>query len=121
VRHEKGLSRAEAIMDQMEKKVEVAQTRVKTRKDRSAMWEDINDISKEETRKAPKFQVLAHREIDDDEADWSDVPQHFEGDTEMKVVDGVQVPVSAAAVKLTLVDRLASATPSVAGDFDGIT
>ncbi len=85
------------------------------------MWEDINHVSREETRKAPKFQVLADRGADEDDAEWSDVPQPFEVDTEMKVVDGVQVPASAAAIKLTVVDRLASATPSVAGDFDGIT
>ena len=119
-RQEKGLARAETVMNQMVKKVEGSQSRTKKMRDRRALWDEVNEASKEEKRKAPRVQVLAD-EMNGSEDDWEDEPQAFEGDTEMKVIDGVQVPASAAGSKLVIVDRNLSANPSDAEDFDGIT
>jgi Alb1 len=120
-RQERGLARAEVVMDQLARKMEGAQSRDKKRRDRRAIWEEVNDASKEEKRKAPKFQGLANGVNWVDEDGWEDEPQTDGGDTEMKVVDGVEVPATAPATKLVVVDRTASATASDVDDFDGIT
>ena len=112
-RQEQGLARAEAVMSQMTKKLESAQSRQKKRKDRSAIWEEVNDAAEETKGKTPKFQLPADEGDDDD---WEDEPQAYTGDTEMKVVDGVQIPATAGST-LVVVDR----TTSEAGDFETIT
>lgn len=90
MRHEKGLARAEAVQAQLEVKVEEAKSRLKKRQSRRALWDDVNGASKEETRKAIKapgrFGAL------DDEDDMKDNIEPFYGDTEIKVIGGVQVP-----------------------------
>lgn len=102
-------------MDQLEKKVAGSQAKLKKRKERKAIWDEINDASNEEKRKTPKFAVLA----DEEEANggWEDETEE-DGDATMKVVDAVEVPASAAAHTLTVVDRTASAAGS---DVDEIT
>lgn len=54
VRQEKGLARAEAVMDQMERKVDDAKTKLKKRNMRKALWEEVNDATADEKRKAMK-------------------------------------------------------------------
>lgn len=116
VRQEKGLARAEAVMSQMEKKKVGADQKLKKRRDRRALWDEVNDASKEEQRKAPKFDILQSVEANDGE--WEDeIDDAVGGDTEMKMVDGVRVPANAAAIKMTVVERPASA--SVAPTDDG--
>ena len=105
------------VMDQMNKKVESAESRLQKRNARRAIWEEVNDASKEEKRKTPKLQVLANGTEDDA---WEDEPQAYPGDTEMKVVDGVQVP-TAAGSKLVVVDRTTSTNASDAEDMENIT
>jgi hypothetical protein len=109
-RMEKGLSRAEAVMDQMEKKVEGSQARSKRRRDRRALWEEVNDDAKEEQRKAPKFDVLQSVEDggDDEWVDENDDQAVAGDDTEMKIVEGVKVPANAAAIQMVVVERPAS-------------
>jgi Alb1 len=119
-RQEKGLARAEAVTAQMEKKVEEIQTKAKKRNQRRAIWEEVNEASLEEKRKTPKLQVLENGARGDDD-EWEDVPQAFEGDTEMKVVDGVQVPAAAGEIRLTVAVRTASANASEAEDYEEIT
>lgn len=41
-RQEKGLDRAEAVMDKKEKKIEVSKGRARTGQERSKAWEDLN-------------------------------------------------------------------------------
>ncbi|KAI9873031.1 MAG: hypothetical protein M1823_008022, partial [Watsoniomyces obsoletus] len=84
----------------MEKKVEELQTKAKKRNQRRAIWEEVNEASLEEKRKTPKLQVSENGAAGDVD-EWEDVPQAFEGDTEMKVVDGVQVPAAAREIMLT--------------------
>ncbi|RMZ90375.1 hypothetical protein DV736_g2417, partial [Chaetothyriales sp. CBS 134916] len=123
-RQERALARAETVMDQLENKVEGARSRVKKRKDRRAQWEEVNAASVEERRKAPQsaFDVLESIEgggngddgVDGDDGNDGDgaaaVHGGDGGDLEMKTVDGVQVPVGAAAVKMLVVERPASAS-----------
>ena len=113
-RQERGLEKAEIVMDRLEKKVAGSELRTKKRKDRAAVWDEINEASKEEKRKTPKWSVLN----DEQEAngEWED--EQEDDDAEMKVVDGVELPDSAAATKLVVVDRTASAAGS---DIDEIT
>lgn len=98
VRHEKGQARAEAVQDRFHTKVEDATSRLKKRQFRRGLWDEVNDASKEELRKTIKapgrFDVL-----NDDEAD--DGIEPFHGDTEIKVIDGVQVPTFATGQTLT--------------------
>lgn len=64
------------------------------------MWEEVNEMSKEEARKAIKgpgrFAALG-----DNEEEVEDDIQPFHGDTEIKVIDGVQVPTFATGQTLT--------------------
>jgi hypothetical protein len=117
-RQERGLARAEAVMDQMTKKMDSAQSRSKKRRDRRAIWEEVNDASKEAKRIAPKFQVGTNDE-DDLNEEWVD--EDGDGEAEMKVIDGIKVPAHAAGTKLVLVDRTASNTASEVDELDEIT
>ncbi len=120
-RQERGLVKAEMVMDRMEKKVAGAQSREKKRRERRALWEEVNDASKEEQRKMPKLNVLESVEGPGD-ADWEDESEGGKDgeDTEMKVVDGVKLPANAAAVKMVVVERPASASVAPT-DEDEIT
>ena len=114
-RQERGLARAEVVMDQLAKKVDSVHSREKRRKDRRAIWEEVNDASKEDKRKTPKLPVGP---IESDDEEWEDEPQAYEGDTEMKVVDGVQIPATAGS-KLVVADRTTSTNASDAEDLEG--
>ncbi|RMZ84845.1 hypothetical protein DV737_g1002, partial [Chaetothyriales sp. CBS 132003] len=101
VRQERGLARAEAVMDQLEKKVEGARSKVKKRRDRRALWEEVNAASVEERRKTPKlaFGVLESIEGggdgddgDDDGDGAAEARGGDDGDLEMKTADEVQAP-----------------------------
>lgn len=116
-RQERGLARAEVVMDRLAKKVDTVQSREKRRRDRRAIWEEVNDASKEEKRKTPRLPIGL---TESDNEEWEDEPQPYEGDTEMKVVDGVQVPATAGS-KLLVVDRTTSTNASDAEDLEGIT
>lgn len=93
------LERAQVVQDQHVSKVDEAKQRAKKVQARRALWEDINEATEEDVRKTIKapgrFDALQDDALEDDI-----VP--FEGDTEIKVLDGVQVPAFAAGTKMTL-------------------
>ncbi|KAI9375239.1 Alb1-domain-containing protein [Aspergillus egyptiacus] len=61
LRQQKGMDRAEATLDRLEKKVAKSENRAKTVKSRRADWNDLN-------KKATKFEALAEATNDDDDA-----------------------------------------------------
>lgn len=99
VRHQKGLEKGEATSDQLAAKVIDSKSRSRKRQNRRALWEDINNASNEEVRKAIK--APGRLDIDEDEEGKDDI-QPFHGDTEIKVIDGVQVPAFATGQSLSL-------------------
>ena len=115
-RQEKGSARAEVVSAQLEKKMAGSQSRLKKRRERKAVWDEVNDDAREEQRKTPKFQLLSNgnTENDENQDEWEDES----GDTEMKTVDGVQVPATAALTRLLVVDRPAS---NAGSDLDDIS
>ncbi|KAK5103935.1 hypothetical protein LTS08_003359 [Lithohypha guttulata] len=100
-RQEKVLQKAEAVHDILESKRADASSRLKRRQGRRALWDDINDTSTEEVRKAIKapgrFDTL-----DDGEDAVKDGIQPFHGETEIKVIAGVQVPTFATGQSMSL-------------------
>lgn len=102
-------------MDQLEKKKAGSQAKLKKRRERKAIWDEVNDASNEEKRKTPKFAVLA--DGDELNGEWEDEKEE-DGDANMEIVHGLEVPVSAPTHTLTVVDRTASAAGS---DVDEIT
>ncbi|OJJ61803.1 hypothetical protein ASPSYDRAFT_75810 [Aspergillus sydowii CBS 593.65] len=66
LRQQKGMDRAEAIMDQLEIKVAKSENRAKTVKSRRAEWSDLNG-------KATKFEALAEAGSNDDDDAMADV------------------------------------------------
>jgi hypothetical protein len=107
-------------MNQLEKKQESFQARQKKVRGRRAIWEEINDGAEEEKRKTPRFQVLGEDGHDqvvengNNDEEWEDE----QGDAEMKVVDGIVLPASAALNKIVVVDRTAS---NAGSDLEDIT
>lgn len=101
VRQAKDLARAQMVQDQLEAKVAEAKSRSKKVQSRRALWEDINSATTDETRKAIKgpgrFDAL-----NDESDDGKDDIQPFHGDTEIKVIDGVQVPAFATGLTMTM-------------------
>ncbi|KAL2845556.1 Alb1-domain-containing protein [Aspergillus pseudodeflectus] len=61
LRQQKGMERAEAVLDQQEIKLAKSNNRAKVVKNRRADWSDLNG-------KAAKFDLLASAENDDDDA-----------------------------------------------------
>jgi hypothetical protein len=120
-RQEKGLARAEAVMDQLEKKKALSQVKLKRVRGRRALWDEVNGEAKEEVRKAPKFQVLANGAVenedaaaDDDEA-WEDE----NGDADMKPAEIIEIPVTELK-KLVVADHI-SAGVDLEGGLDEVT
>lgn len=99
VRHERGQARAEAVQDRHETKVAEATSRLKKRQSRRALWDEVNDASKEEARKSIKAPGRFDSLIQDDGTE--DDIEPFYGDTEIKVIDGVQVPTFATGQTMT--------------------
>lgn len=100
VRHEKGQARAEAVQDRFHTKIADATSRLRKRQSRRALWDEVNDASKEEVRKAIKPPGRFDALNDDDDGTENDI-EPFHGDTEIKVIDGVQVPTFATGQTLT--------------------
>lgn len=115
-RQERGLARAEIVMDQLEQKKVDSQKKMKKVRGRRAIWDEINGEAKEEQRKAPKLFASTEGNADGENEEWEDVDE--QGDQEMKTVDGVKLPATAAVTKLVVVDRTAS---NAGSDLDDIT
>lgn len=93
-RQEKGLARAESVMDQLAQKLDSAQARLKKRNARKALWNDVNDATKEEQRKATGISILGNTGKDEDEEgrhNEEDVSMS-NGQTEPKVVGSTNGP-----------------------------
>lgn len=105
VRREKGLSRAEAVQDQLGSKIADSKFRLKKRQGRKALWDDINSTSKDEARKAIKGPGRFDMLKDDDETENDPILEPYHGDTEIKVIDGVQVPAFAVGIPMTISGR----------------
>lgn len=117
-RQEKGLARAEIVMDQLEQKKVGTQNKMNKVRGRRAIWDEINGDAKEEQRKAPKYMAFVEGAVSEDaeNQEWEDVDEH--GDEQMKTVDGAELPVIAGVSKLVVVDRTAS---NAGSDLDDIT
>lgn len=117
MRQEKGLVRAEAVMDQMEKKVGGAKARLKARQGRKSAWEDINSAASEEQRKMPKSlqdatvtgenqNPMDEREGEDlrmtsstNDIDGTEVIQHEAGSVVPNSRDSIMPPSNTGAAK----------------------
>lgn len=125
-RQEKGLQRAEIVLDQLERKKVEAKERGKKVKGRARGWEEINEGAEEEVRKTPRLGLGngVNGEGDGEgDGEWEDVNGKEEGgDTEMGVVEveGVQVkvPANAALTKVVMPVRPAS---NAGSDLEDIT
>jgi hypothetical protein len=94
MRQKRGLQRAEAVMDQMEKKVEGAKQREGRRRERRKVWEEVNSgvngVGKTAKRKVGGS---VGQEEGEGERQWEDVDGEVEdGDKEMESFDGTEVP-----------------------------
>ncbi|KIW21567.1 hypothetical protein PV08_02147 [Exophiala spinifera] len=117
-RQEKGLARAEVVQDQLSKKVDDAGSRLKKRRDRKKLWDDVNSSASN----FDKMKAILGENADDAEDDgWVDEEME-DSMNDVKIVEGVRVPVSAPATKLVVVDGTASApTTDVEDEVDKIT
>ena len=116
MRHERGIQKAEAVSDRTELKVQDAKSRLRRRQNRRAMWEEVNEDSKEETRKtikAPGRDMEAGDEVVDE-------IEAYPGDTEIKVIDGVLVPSFATGQAMNVAVAPAFAASKTPGSF-GVT
>ena len=112
IRQEKGLARAEVVMEQLEKKVDGVKKRMRKRNARKGTWDEVNGTvtgtGREERRKA--VQGEAGMEVDDD-SKWEDEAAdqtRLASNGEKKIVDGVILPAAAATTTFEVVDRGAS-------------
>jgi len=85
-RQERGLDRAEAVMDKTEKKIEKSRGKARTVQERSKAWDELN--RKMVAKKAREAALALEKE------NWVDEANEEEEDQEMKldaaVVDGVK-------------------------------
>lgn len=104
MRQTRDLERAATVRDQQDMKIQSARGRSKKVHSRRAGWEDINDASREEVRKGIKAPGWTGGMVSEKEAEEEEkrAIEAFEGDTEIKVLDGVQVPAFAAGTKMTM-------------------
>jgi hypothetical protein len=105
---------AETVQGRMARKVEDAKTRVKKRRERKGLWEEVNN----------KFELLKSIEKDDSQEDeegggeWVDEDM---ADTEIivKPIPIEKLPMI-GETRMVVVDRTASATPARAVEEDHV-
>jgi hypothetical protein len=94
MRQEKGLLRAEAVMDQLQKKVEGAWQREGRRRERRKMWEEVNGgVDGAAKRATRKFGAIGLAGEGQWEEDVEKASGDRDGDREMGGLDGVEAPV----------------------------
>lgn len=109
------------VQDQMSQKLAGVKSRQKKQNSRKALWDDVNEDTKHQ-----QMEMILAKNLGPDEDGWVDddndeMPLEHQ-DAEMKIVDGVALPPSAAAAVLVVIDRTASTAGSEAGDeLDKIT
>ncbi|KEF53479.1 uncharacterized protein A1O9_10454 [Exophiala aquamarina CBS 119918] len=109
-RHEKGLARAEVVQDQLAKKADVSQMRLKKIRERKSLWDETNGAATAFDR-AKRILNQGANEMNSDGWEDEDMEQ-----SETKVVDGVKLPAFAPATKLVIVNRTASSNNTDAED-----
>lgn len=104
------------MQDQLAKKADVSQVRLKKIRERKSQWDEANGAA------APlnNMQSLPDRDADELDGDgWEDEEMD---ESEVKLVDSVKLPAFASATKMVIVDRTASAHNTDAeDDIDNIT
>lgn len=113
-RQERVLARAEVVQDQLAKKVDVSQVRLKRIRERKSQWDDSNGAA------AILKQSVLNEDADEmDGEGWEDEEMEESG---IKVVDSVKLPAFASTTKMVIVDRTASSHNTDAeDDIDTIT
>ncbi|KIW64486.1 hypothetical protein PV04_09415 [Phialophora macrospora] len=90
-RQERGLARAEIVQDRMSRKVEDAAGRLKKRRERKGMWDEVNGS----VNKFDKLKGLVDDVGEEEKDDWEDMEEVDDGadnlsgmaDTQLLVVD----------------------------------
>ncbi|KIV93308.1 hypothetical protein PV10_04532 [Exophiala mesophila] len=121
-RQERGLDRAVVVQDQLVKKVGDAQKRQKKIRERAGLWEDTNGRINPFDKLASN--AFAEENNDDHGGSWEDeeMDEVQDGTTDVKIVNGVKLPASAAITQLVVVDRTASGhNTDTDNDLDNIT
>lgn len=116
-RHEQGLARAEIVQDQLAKKVNDASTRLKKRRERKGVWDEINGGTKSEQMRA----ILGQDMDQPDGDDWEDEAMEeveMGQESETKTVEGVAMSTTAVASKVTVVDQTTSASVPATAEED---
>ncbi|KIW86231.1 hypothetical protein Z517_01626 [Fonsecaea pedrosoi CBS 271.37] len=103
-RHEKGLARAEMVQDQHARKIEDASHRLKKRRERKGMWEEVNGTNKFDKLRAALGDDDAN---ENDEDEWVDDNME-EVENEGGNVEILEKSTTISKAKLVVVDRTAS-------------
>jgi len=102
------------VQDQLSKKADEATSKLKKRRDRKKLWDDVNTG-------ATNFDKMKAILGENDEDEWIH-EEMDDGVPDVRMVEGVQVPVTAPASKLVVVDRTASApTTDMEDEVENIT
>ncbi|KIW33522.1 hypothetical protein, variant 1 [Cladophialophora immunda] len=100
-RHEKGLARAEKVQDQFERKIEDASHRLKKRRERKGMWDEVNG-----TNKFDRLKAALGDEADQNEDEWEDMEEVSNDGGRVKDIGNLT---TISKTKLVVVDRTAPA------------
>lgn len=80
------MARAEAVLDQLEKKVEQSKEKLRSRRARKVAWDEVNGKPKEDDRYAVLAELV---ENDPDAEDWEDDENETaNGDAKVRVEAG---------------------------------
>lgn len=104
------------VQDQLAKKADESQVRLKKIRERKSQWDESNGAA------APSnnMQSIPNQDADEMDGDgWEDEEME---ESEVKVVDSVKLPAFASATKMVIVDRTTSSHNTDAeDDIDNIT
>jgi hypothetical protein len=105
---------AETVQGRMARKVEEAKTRVKKRRERKGLWEEVNN----------KFELLKSIEKDDSRDDEEGGGEWIDEDMQDTDVIVGPIPIEKLRIsgeaKMVVVDRTASATPARIAEDDEV-
>jgi hypothetical protein len=103
------------VQDQRAKKVDGATSRLKKRKDRAGIWEEINGNAQFDKMKSVLAQTTDEKGGGDEWVDEAMEEVEDSSRVDTKIVQGTQLPAIAAGTTLVVVDRTA---PSSTTDMD---
>ncbi|EXJ84031.1 hypothetical protein A1O3_04698 [Capronia epimyces CBS 606.96] len=120
-RHEKELARAQAVQDHLAKKVNDATVKLKKRRERKGVWDEVNSTTKFEQTRA----ILDEATDQPEGSEWEDeVMEEVDivQQSDLKIIEGSFLPSKTPASKLVVVDRTVSAhATDVEDEADKIT